>query len=251
MNKTAIVTGGSRGLGKDMALKIAEKGNDVVITYHSNKDKAQEVVGQIKAKGQNAAAFQLDTTNTESIRAFINQVTDYLQKTNGSPNFDYLINNAGIGNHQMITDTTEEAFEHLVNVHLKGVYFLTQKVIPYINEGGRIVNVSTGLARFALPGYSAYAMMKGAIEVFTRYLAVELGEKGIGANTIAPGAIETDFLGGTVRDNKQVNDYIASTTALGRVGLPEDIGGAVAFLCSEDARWINAQRIEISGGQNI
>lgn len=251
MNKTAIVTGGSRGLGKDMALKIAEKGNDVVITYHSNKDKAQEVVDQIKAKGQNAAAFQLDTTNTDSISSFINQVTDYLQKTNGSPNFDYLINNAGIGNHQMITDTTEEAFEHLVNVHLKGVYFLTQKVIPYINEGGRIVNVSTGLARFALPGYSAYAMMKGAIEVFTRYLAVELGEKGIGANTIAPGAIETDFLGGTVRDNKQVNDYIASTTALGRVGLPEDIGGAVAFLCSEDARWINAQRIEISGGQNI
>lgn len=251
MNKTAIVTGGSRGLGKDMALKIAEKGNDVVITYHSNKDKAQEVVDQIKAKGQNAAAFQLDTTNTESISAFINQVTDYLQETNGSPNFDYLINNAGIGNHQMITDTTEDAFEHLVNVHLKGVYFLTQKVIPNINEGGRIVNVSTGLARFALPGYSAYAMMKGAIEVFTRYLAVELGEKGIGANTIAPGAIETDFLGGTVRNNKQVNDYIASTTALGRVGLPEDIGGAVAFLCSEDARWINAQRIEISGGQNI
>lgn len=234
-----------------MALKIAENGNDVVITYNSNKELAEAVVGEIQAKGQKAAAFQLDTGKVDSFDAFIDQVTHYLKENTGSPNFDFLINNAGIGSHQNIEDTTEEMFNSLLDIHLKGVYFLTQKAIPFINSGGRIINVSTGLARFALPGYTAYAMMKGAIEVFTRYLAKELGPKGIAANTIAPGAIETDFLGGTVRDNKQVNDFIASTTALGRVGLPEDIGGVVAFLCTEDARWINAQRIEIAGGQNI
>lgn len=251
MNKTALVTGGSRGLGKDMAMRIAEKGNDVIITYLSNKEKVDEVVKSIEAKGQKALALQLDTTKMESIDTFINELTSYLTETKGSPNIDYLVNNAGIGNLQPITETTEEAFDNLVNIHLKGVYFLTQKIIPYINTGGRIVNISTGLARFSLPGYSAYAMMKGGIEVFTRYLAAELGAKGIAANTVAPGAIETDFLGGAVRDNKHVNDHIAATTALGRVGLPEDIGSVVAFLCSEDARWINAQRIEVSGGQNI
>lgn len=251
MNKTAIVTGASRGLGKNMAIKLAEKGVDVIITYHSQKEKAEAVAEEIRAKGQNCAAFQLDTANIESFDAFINKITTYLTERNGSPHFDFLVNNAGIGIGQPIIDTSEDEFDLLVNIHLKGVYFFTQKAIPFIKNGGRIVNVSTGLARFALPGYSAYAMMKGAIEVFTRYLAKELGEKGITANTVAPGAIETDFQGGVVRDNKQINDYIAASTALGRVGLPEDIGGVVAFLCTEDGRWVNAQRIEISGGQSI
>lgn len=251
MKKTAIVTGGSRGLGKNMALKIAEKGIDVIITYRGNKENAEEVVQEIQAKGQASVAFQLNTTKTATFDPFIEEVTNYLKETKGSPNFDFLINNAGIGIGKPIVDTTEEEFDSLYNVHLKGVYFLTQKAIPFINNGGRIVNVSTGLARFALPGFSAYAMMKGGIEVFTRYLAKELGSKGIAVNTIAPGATETDFQGGVVRDNKQVNDHIAATVALGRVGLPEDIGGVVAFLCSEEGRWVNAQRIEISGGQNI
>ena len=251
MSKTAIVTGGSRGLGKNMALKIAEKGIDVVITYQSNKEKAEEVVQEIVSKGQKAVAFQLDTSKTGTFDAFIEKVTTYLRETKGSRNFDFLINNAGIGIGNPIADTTEGDFDLLVNIHLKGVYFLTQKAIPFLNKGGRIVNISSGLARFSLPGYSAYAMMKGAIEVFTRYLAIELGTKGISANTIAPGAIETDFQGGAVRDNKQLNEYVSNSTALGRVGLPEDIGGAVAFLCTEEGRWVNAQRIEISGGQNI
>ena len=251
MNKTAIITGGSRGLGKNMALKIAEKGIDVILTYQSQKEKADEVVREIQTKGQKAAAFQLEASKTDSFDNFFREVSSYLEKTNGSPNFDFLINNAGIGNSSSITTTTEEDFDTLASVHLKGVYFLTQKAIPFINNGGRIINLSTGLARFAIPGYSAYAMMKGAIDVFTRYLAKELGEKGITANTIAPGAIETDFHGGAVRDNKQLNEYIASTISLGRVGLPEDIGGVVAFLCTEEGRWVNAQRIEVSGGQSI
>lgn len=251
MSKTAIITGGSRGLGKNMALKIAEKGTDVIITFQDNKEKAEEVVQEIRSKGQRAAAFQLDTTKTGAFDDFFKKVTAYLEETKGSPNFDFLINNAGTGLGKPFPDTTEEDFDSMLNVHLKGVYFLTQKAIPFVNKGGRIVNVSSGLTRFAGPGYSAYAMMKGAVEVFTRYLAKELGAKGISANTIAPGAIETDFQGGAVRDNKEVNDYIASATALGRVGLPEDIGGVVAFLCTKEARWVNAQRIEVSGGQNI
>lgn len=251
MSKTVLITGGSRGLGKNMALKIADKGMDVIITYHSSKDKAEEVVKAIQSKGQKAVAFQLDTTRTVSFDDFMSKVTTYLQEENGSPNFDFLVNNAGTGCYQPITDTPEDNFDDMVNIHLKGVYFLTQKAIPHINAGGGIINLSSGLARFSLPGYSAYAMMKGGIEVFTRYLAAELGPKGINANTVAPGAIATDFMGGAVRDNKQVNDHIASVTALGRVGLPNDIGGVVAFLCTEEAHWINAQRIEVSGGMNI
>lgn len=251
MSKTAIVTGGSRGLGKNMALKIAEKGIDVVITYQGNKEAAEEVVQEIQAKGQHAAAFQLDINKRDTFDAFIEKVTTHLKETNGSPNFDFLVNNAGTGVASPIAETSEDDFDSMANIHLKGVFFLTQKAIPFMNKDGRIVNISSGLARFALPGYSAYAMMKGAIEVFTRYLAKELGEKGIAANTVAPGAIETDFQGGVVRDNKQINDYVSSTTALGRVGLPEDVGGVAAFLCTDEGRWVNAQRIEVSGGQSI
>lgn len=251
MSKIAFVTGGSRGLGKDMVLRIAEKGLDVVLTYKSNKEEAAKVVEAIEAKGQKAFAVQLDTSEIDSFDAVIAEIKTTLKEKRGKETIDYLVNNAGIGLGNSITQTTEEQFDTLSNIHLKGVFFLTQKLIPILNPGGGIINVSSGLARFCMPGYAAYAMMKGGIEVFSRYLAKELGSKGIRANTIAPGAIETDFGGGAVRDNEQYNKAVASATALGRAGLPEDIGSVVAFLCTEEARWINAQRIEVSGGMNI
>lgn len=251
MNKVALITGGSRGLGKSMALAIADKGFDIVLTYKSNKDEAEKVVEEISAKGQKALALQLDTSKKETFDDFIKNVTSHLEKETGNPNFHVLVNNAGIGINTPLTETTEEQFDDLVNIHLKGVYFLTQKAIPFLNDGGHIINVSTGLTRFSNPGYSAYAMMKGGIEVYTRYLAKELGNRKITANTVAPGAIETDFQGGVIRDNKTYNDMVSSITALGRVGLPNDIGKVVAFLCTDDANWINAQRIEVSGGMNV
>ncbi|MBC7826975.1 MAG: SDR family oxidoreductase [Chitinophagaceae bacterium] len=249
--KIALVTGGSRGLGKNMAFKLAEKGIDVILTYHSKKEDALNVVAQIEQTGQKAVALQLNAGDVKSFGSFFDQLKDILKKTFNTDRFDFLINNAGIGRNALIGEETEEMFDELMNVHFKGVYFLTQKMLPMLNNGGGIINVSSGLARFSGPGYSAYASMKGAIEVFTRYMATELGPRGIKANTIAPGAIATDFAGGYIRDNEQANKYVSSATALGRVGLPEDIGGVVAFLCTEDARWINAQRIEISGGMNI
>jgi len=249
--KIALVTGGSRGLGKDMALKLATKGIDVLITYHSNSEEAGKVVKQIRQAGRKAAALRLDAGNTKSFGEFFSQVKTTLKETFGAEHFDFLVNNGGIGIYAPITETAEEAFDQLMNVHFKGVYFLSQMALPLMNDGGGIVNISSGLARFSTPGYSAYASMKGAVEVFTRYLAKELGARGIRANVVAPGAIETDFGGGHVRDNEQLNKMIAGITALGRVGLPEDIGGVVAFLCTEDARWVNAQRIEVSGGQNL
>ncbi|MBD1431627.1 SDR family oxidoreductase [Sphingobacterium sp. DN00404] len=251
MSKIAFVTGGSRGLGKDMALRIAEKGLDVVLTYKSNKEEAAKIVEAIEAKGQKAFALQLDTSEIGSFDTVVREIKTTLKEKLGKETIDFLVNNAGIGLGNSIAETTEEQFDILSNIHLKGVFFLTQKLIPILNTGGGIINVSSGLARFSMPGYAAYAMMKGGIEVFSRYLAKELGSKGIRANTIAPGAIETDFGGGAVRDNEQYNTAVASVTALGRAGLPEDIGGVVAFLCTEEARWINAQRIEVSGGMNI
>lgn len=251
MNKTALITGASRGLGKEMALKIAEKGIDVIITYRSNAQQAEEVVKAVQSMGRQAKAFSLDTTQTDSFNTFFEKVSAYLKEAKGTESFDFLINNAGTGYSSPVVETKEDAFESLFNVHMKGVYFFTQQAIGKLNTDGRIINISSGLARFAIPGYSAYAMMKGGIEVFSRYLAKELGEKGIAVNTVAPGAIETDFEGGTVRDNPHVNQHIANMTALGRVGLPTDIGGVVAFLCTEDAGWINAQRIEVSGGMSL
>lgn len=250
-NKIALVTGGSRGLGKNMAINIAKKGIDVVLTYHSNKEEADKVVKEIEALGQKAAAFQLDAGNVSSFDNFIAAVTAHLQEKTGSPNFDFLVNNAGTALYAPFAETTEEQFDAVMNIHFKGVFFLTQKALPYINNGGRIINISSGLARFSFPGSSAYGSMKGAIEVLTRYLAKELGSRGIAANVVAPGAIETDFGGGHVRDNKEINAQVAGATALGRVGLPDDIGGVVAFLLTEEARWINAQRIEASGGMMI
>ncbi|WDF79776.1 SDR family oxidoreductase [Mucilaginibacter sp. KACC 22773] len=250
-NKIALVTGGSRGLGKNMAFALAKKGINVILTYHSKQDEAQAVVAEVENLGVKAAALQLDAGNVKSFDSFFNQLKTVLTDKFNTANFDFLINNAGIGIHAPFADTNEEDFDLLVNVHLKGVFFLTQKALPLINDGGRIINLSSGLARFSNPGYAAYAAMKGAIEVLTRYQAKELGARGIAVNTVAPGAIETDFGGGVVRDNEQVNKMIAGVTALGRVGVPDDIGGVVAFLCTEDARWINAQRIEISGGMNV
>ncbi|MFI2741127.1 SDR family NAD(P)-dependent oxidoreductase [Zhouia sp. PK063] len=249
--KIALVTGGSRGLGKNMAIAIAKKNIDVVITYHTNKSAAEEVVTEIEKNGVTATALPFDAENINALDQFKNEFLNTLQKKFNTDKFDFLINNAGIGINAPIAETTEEQFDTLMNIHFKGVYFLTQKLLPSLSNGGGIVNISSGLARFSGPGYSAYAAMKGAIETFTRYLAKELGERKIKANTVAPGAIETDFGGGAVRDIKQYNDYVSSATALGRAGLPDDIGGVVAFLCTQDAGWINAQRIEVSGGMNI
>lgn len=246
--KIALVTGGSRGLGKNMALHLAEKGRDVVLTYHSNAEEAQAVVTEIEGKGQRAAALQLDTMDVDSFESFVEQFQSTLQDTFQSDTFDFLVNNAGIGIHAPFADTTKEQFDQLINIHVKGPFFLTQKLLPILKDGGSIVNISSGLARFALPGYATYAAAKGAMEVLTRYQAKELGTRKIRVNIVAPGAIETDFGGGAVRDNQQLNDQVASMTALGRVGLPDDIGGVVAFLSTEEAKWIQGQRIEVSGG---
>ena len=250
-NKIALVTGGSRGLGKNSAISLAKKGIDVILTYHSKKEEALAVVAQIEQTGQKAVAIQLDAGNIKSFEAFYKQVADSLSHTFGATHFDFLVNNAGIGIGSSFEETTEEAFDELMNIHFKGVYFLTQKGLPLINNGGRIINISTGLARFTYPGYSAYASMKGAVETLTKYMAKELGVRGIAANLVAPGAIETDFGGAVLRNNEQVKNYIAGNTALGRTGVPDDIGGVVAFLCTEEAKWINGQRIEVSGGMYL
>ncbi|MDO1501122.1 SDR family oxidoreductase [Winogradskyella maritima] len=248
--KTAIITGGSRGLGRDMALNLAKDGINVIFSYNTNLEKAKEVISDIEALGQKAVAFPFNANNPNTAKLFMSKATEYLMEENGKPNFDFLINNAGTGTFNMINDTTEDQFDEMMNVHLKSVYFLTQAALPYINSGGRIVNISSGLARFSLPGMSSYAIMKGAIEVFTRYLAKELGSRKITANVIAPGAIATDFAGGS---NKQEDKaaVISSITALGRVGEAEDVGGTVAFLCSDRAGWINGQRMEVSGGMLV
>ena len=243
-----IITGGNRGLGKSMALRLAQRGHDIVLTYHSRQAEADSVVAEIEQQGRHAAALQLDVSDSKSFPAFTARVTQLLQDQWSRADLDFLVNNAGIGIHTPFAETTEEQFDQLVNIHLKATFFLTQRLLPVLTDGARIINVSSGLARFSNPGYSAYAAMKGGIEVLTRYMAKELGHRGIRVNTLAPGAIETDFGGGIVRDNAELNKIIASQTALGRVGLPEDIGGAVAVLLSEDAGWINGQRIEVSGG---
>jgi len=250
-SKIAIVTGGSRGLGRNTVVNLARKGIDVVLTYHSNRAEADAAVAEIAELGGNAVALQLDSGVTESFDDFVASLKTALSENWGRGSFDFLVNNAGIGINAPITETTEEQFDRLMNIHLKGVFFLTQKLLPLMADGGRIINLSSGLARFSGPGYAAYGMMKGGIEVFTRYLAKELGARGITANTVAPGAIETDFGGGAVRDNANYNKMVSSITALGRAGVADDIGPMIASLLSDDNRWVNAQRIEVSGGMNI
>jgi NAD(P)-dependent dehydrogenase (short-subunit alcohol dehydrogenase family) len=247
-NKIAIITGGSRGLGKATALNLAKKGVHIILTYLRKQAEAEQVIAEIQQTGPKAVALQLDTGNIKSFKEFSEQVKTALERLWQRNTFDYLVNNAGIGIRASFAETSEAQFDQLMNIHFKGVFFLTQALLPIMADGGRIVNLSSGLARFALPGYSAYAAMKGAVEVLTRYMAKELGQRQIAVNAVAPGAIETDFGGGAVRDDKQINSFIASQTALGRVGLPDDIGGMIASLLSEENSWVNAQRIEVSGG---
>jgi NAD(P)-dependent dehydrogenase (short-subunit alcohol dehydrogenase family) len=251
MKKIALVTGGNRGLGKNMAIRLALKGLDVIITYHNNNEEALQVVEEIKKSGCRAAALQLDLDDIRSFGSFFEQLAEVLKATFDTNGFDYLINNAGIGMNVPFKDTTEEQFDELMNVQFKGVFFFTQKSLNFLNDGGGIINISSRLAAASMPGYSAYASMKGAIETLTRYQAQELSSRGIKVNSVAPGPIATDFAGGIIRDNAQYNANVKAATAFGRVGEPDDIGGVVAFLCTEDARWITAQRIEVSGGMNL
>ncbi len=246
-NKTAFVTGGSRGLGQDAALQLAQKGYDIIFTYVQNAEGAASTQSTIEEMGSKAKALQLDVRNVKSFSALKSNVESTLTEW-GKSGLDYLVNNAGIGALMTIGDGKEEIFDNLVNIQFKGVYFLTDTLLPILNEGGAIVNISTGLTRFALPGYAAYASMKGAIETYTKYLAKELGSKGIRANLVAPGAIHNDFNKAAFDHNPHIVDFIAQNTALGRVGQSDDIGSVVAFLCSDDAKWVNAQRIEASGG---
>jgi NAD(P)-dependent dehydrogenase (short-subunit alcohol dehydrogenase family) len=247
-SKIALITGGSRGLGRSMAVHLARQGTGMVLTYRSNRVEADAVVSEITRLGGRAASLQLDTGVVSGFDDFAARLRETLTKTWARDRFDFLVNNAGVGAHARFAETTEAQFDELMNVHFKGVFFLTQKLLPLIADNGRIINVSSGLARFSLPGYAAYASMKGAIETLTKYLARELGERKIAVNVLAPGAIETDFGGGQVRDNAEINRFVAANTALGRAGLPDDIGGAIAALLSPDSGWITGQRIEASGG---
>jgi len=249
--KIALITGGSRGLGRNTAESLARRGVDVVITYHSRADEGRAAVAAVEAQGRKGIALQLDTAATGTFGRFADSLKTALRDSWGRDRFDFLINNAGISYHNSIEQTTEADLDALYTVHLKGVFFLTQQLLPLINDGGRIVNLSSGVTRIIYPGSGPYAVMKGAVELLTKYLAKELGPRRIAVNVVAPGPIATDFSGGMVRDNPDVNKRIADMTALGRAGLPDDIGPMIASLLSEDNRWINAQRIEVSGGTSI
>lgn len=246
--KIALVTGSSRGLGRSTVMSLAERGVDAIVTYHTNSAAADDVVAEIQILGRKAVALRLDSTATSTFEAFADEVGRVLMGTWGCEEFDFLINNAGTHASAPIGQITEAQLEEMYNVHFKGVLFLTQALLPKMADGGRIVNISSGLTRFSIPGSSVYASMKGAVEVMTRYMAKELAPRGIAVNTVAPGAIETDFHGGIVRDNQDMNNLVASMTAMGRVGLPEDIGPMIACLLSDSNRWMTGQRIEVSGG---
>jgi NAD(P)-dependent dehydrogenase (short-subunit alcohol dehydrogenase family) len=249
-DKIAIITGGSRGLGRNTAVNLARRGADILFTYRANQKEAEILVHEIEAMGRKVDGFRLDTGDIRTFDGFVAEVRQTLQAW-GRDRFDYLVNNAGNSLHAGFGETTEAQFDEIFNVHVKGVYFLTQKLLPLMNDGARIVNISSGLARFSLPGSSAYGAAKGAVEVLTRYLAKELGPRGITANAVAPGAIQTDFSGGMVRDNPEVNQHVAEMTALGRAGVLDDIGPMIAALLSDENRWVNGQRIEVSGGMAL
>ena len=249
-DKVAVITGGSRGLGRNTATHLARRGVDILFTYHANFAEAQSLIGEVEAMGRRAAAFRHDAGDLSSLGPLVEAVRDSLRGW-GHGQFDYLVNNAGTSLHKPFEQTTEAEFDRIVNVHFKGVYFLTQKFLPLLRDGGRIVNISSGLARVSLPGTSAYGAAKGAVEVLTRYLAKELGPRGITVNVVAPRAIETDFSGGMVRENPEVNKRVAEMTALGRAGVVDDVGPMIAALLSDDNRWVNGQRIEVSGGMAL
>lgn len=251
LNKIALVTGGSRGLGKDAAIQLAAKGFDVIITYQTKITDAEAVVEEISALGKKAAALPLDLSSSASFTEFENQLSALLTNNFEGRKLDALVNNAGVGVNMPFESTSEEALDAMMNIHFKGPYLLTQKLLPLLNDGSSIVNTSSGLARFSFAGYSAYGPMKAAVDSLSRYQAVELGSRKIRVNSVAPGAIATDFGGGFVRDNAEFNQVLSSQTALGRVGLADDIGSVVAFLCTAESKWINAQRIEVSGGFNV
>lgn len=250
-DKIALVTGGSRGLGKDMALSLAKKGIDVILTYYSKKEDADKVVDAIKQLGQKAVALPFDAGDIKALGTFTQRVSASLESTWKTDRLDFLVNNAGMGTSVPFAEVTEEIFDRFMNVHFKGVYFLTQKILPIMNDNGGIIFISSGTTRFSVPGYSMYAPMKGAIEVLSRYVAKENGKHGIRCNVVAPGAIQTDFNNGSNRDNPERVARMVSLTALGRAGNADDIGSVVAFLCTEDAKWINGQRIEVTGGVNL
>lgn len=250
-NKIALVTGGSRGLGKDMALALAGKGLDVVLTYNSKQAEAEEVVKTITGMNRKAAALQLDMTDPGKLDDFMSRLSTILQDNWGTDTFDYLIHNAGYGATIPIAQATEDVFDNLVNVHYKSVYFLTQKAVNSMNDNGGFVFISSGTTRFCIPGYSIYSSLKGAIEVFSRLVAKEYGARGIRSNVVAPGPIETDFNNAAIRNNPEMKARLSTLSPLGRVGNADDIGGVVAFLCTDDAKWVNGQRIEVSGGINI
>lgn len=247
-HKIALITGGGRGIGKNIALSLAQKGVDILLTYRSNQTEAAATVAAIESLGRKAVALPLNVADVSSFDSFFAQVSTALQDTFDTDRFDFLINNAGVGISTPFSEVSESQFDEMLNIHLKGVYFLTQKSLSHFRDGGRIVNISSAVSRNSFPGVSAYGIMKGAVDVFTRYLALELGSRGISANVVAPGAI---FGGGAMEDTPAMREFVAGITALGRVGLPDDIGGVVVFLCSDEAKWVNGQRIEVTGGMNL
>lgn len=249
--KIALVTGGSRGLGKDMAIALAGKGMDVMVTYRTQKEEAEKTAQEVRKKGQKAAVLFFDAAVVNGLDGFVAQLKETLKQQWSAEKFDFLINNAGVGATIPIAQVTEEAFDNLLNIHYKSVYFLTQKSLALMNDGGGVINISTGTTRFCVPGYSVYSSMKSAVETFTKYIAKEYGARGIRANIVAPGPIETDFNNAAIRSNPQMKGFLSSITALGRVGNADDIGSVVAFLCTDDAKWINGQRIEVAGGINL
>ena len=248
MSKIALITGGSRGLGRSGAVALAKKGVDIIFTFVNNEDAANEVKQEIEALGQRAVAIRFDARDFAGYPLFVSAVRTALVDTFGKTKIDYLFNNAGVGVNQPFAETSMDTFDELFQLHMKAPYFLTQALLDDLEDNAQILNVSSGLARFSLPGYSAYAAMKGGVEVITRYLAKELGPRGISVNTLAPGAIATDFGGGAVRDNEQINQHVASVTAKGRVGEPQDIGGFIAQILADECAWMTGQRIEVSGG---
>lgn len=251
MTPITLITGASRGLGRNTASSIARAGGDVVVTYRHGEAEARDVVAQVEALGRKAIALPLDVGDVATFPAFVQALRASLQKHWGATRFQHLVNNAGHGAMASFAETTEAQFDALFDVHVKGVFFLTQALLPLLADGGRIVNLSSGLTRSSVAGFSAYSCAKGAIETLTLYLAKELGARGITVNTVAPGAIETDFLGGAVRDRLDLNRQFAAMTALGRVGVPDDIGPCIASLLGTANGWVTAQRIEVSGGQAI